>query len=58
MKVKYAGTQQHPIATTKPVALEIRVTISRKTIMARIKALGFTFIFFSINEKSEFESIF
>lgn len=51
MKVKYAGTQQHPIEITIEVAFEIKVTITRKTSKAITIALGLTFAVFSMKEK-------
>lgn len=44
-KVKYAGTQQHPIAITIEVAFDINVTITRKISKAITIALGFTPVF-------------
>jgi hypothetical protein len=51
VNVKYAGTQQHPTAITIDVALDINVTMSRKTNIAMITALGFTPSFFYMKEK-------
>jgi hypothetical protein len=51
VKVKYAGTQQHPTAITIEVAFEIKVTMITKTSKAITIALGLTFAVFSMKEK-------
>ena len=47
--MKYAGATQHPMPTTREVALEMKVMMTRKTRIAMTMALGLIPIFFSIN---------
>lgn len=54
--MEYAGTAQQPIPTTREVALEMKDTISKKTAIAMMNALGLIPVFCSIKASYLFSS--